>query len=279
MQCFQKDPNLRVSARKLLKHPWIVNARRSDSVVPKKSTEYEEAVRSVQEWNEALRSPEKGDLRRTFKSDRHSPAPTRGDISSPRISQMRDPLPTSTSKFGAERFWFHEFAEDDNWDDDFATAISPSALRLPHLRPHDNFGGMLSSEKLKAFASLDGTMLRNDDGFYYDNSQKSIQPSESDPLETIRPYPLPRSSAGTPHRQISPHQSDRPSVSPLQRVPILNPNPTPLRRQPRSASLYQENPVEDFSDLIVEDEVALDQKLGAFQVSVCHGYLSRVPIG
>lgn len=73
MQCFQKDPNLRVSARKLLKHPWIVNARRSDSVVPKKSTEYEEAVKSVQEWNEALRSPSAGTLKKSFKNDHQNP--------------------------------------------------------------------------------------------------------------------------------------------------------------------------------------------------------------
>jgi len=58
MQCFQKDPNLRVSARKLLKHPWIVNAKRIDSVVRASSTtNYDEAVKSVQKWNEALRSP------------------------------------------------------------------------------------------------------------------------------------------------------------------------------------------------------------------------------
>jgi serine/threonine protein kinase len=28
LTCFQKDPNLRVSAKKLMKHPWIVAARR-----------------------------------------------------------------------------------------------------------------------------------------------------------------------------------------------------------------------------------------------------------
>lgn len=57
MQCFQKDPNLRVSARKLLKHPWIVNAKRSDSVVRTPTTKYDEAVKSVQQWNAALQSP------------------------------------------------------------------------------------------------------------------------------------------------------------------------------------------------------------------------------
>lgn len=44
---------------------------------------------------------------------------------------------------------------DDNWDDDFATCISPSALQLPHMKPQDHFGGLLSAERLKAFATAD----------------------------------------------------------------------------------------------------------------------------
>ncbi|KAG9971252.1 hypothetical protein KCU78_g23609, partial [Aureobasidium melanogenum] len=56
MQCFQKDPNLRVTAKKLLKHPWILSGRRSDQPVAK-PTQYDEAVKSVQQWNEALKSP------------------------------------------------------------------------------------------------------------------------------------------------------------------------------------------------------------------------------
>lgn len=42
---------------------------------------------------------------------------------------------------------------DDNWDDDFPTGISPNGLHLPQLKPQDNFGGLLSSERLKALAS------------------------------------------------------------------------------------------------------------------------------
>jgi hypothetical protein len=45
-----------------VKHPWIVNARRTESVIPKKSTEYEEAVKSVQEWNAFLPRLEGWDL-------------------------------------------------------------------------------------------------------------------------------------------------------------------------------------------------------------------------
>lgn len=75
--CFQKDCNLRISAKKLLKHPWMVSARKQmldgkkksgDSAGEKATTEqegtkrplsnynYDEAVlKVVQEWNEALK--------------------------------------------------------------------------------------------------------------------------------------------------------------------------------------------------------------------------------
>ena len=69
--CFQKDCNLRISARKLLKHPWMVSARRqmNDGKLngrgkandpdgtkrPLSNYNYDEAVLKVQEWNEALK--------------------------------------------------------------------------------------------------------------------------------------------------------------------------------------------------------------------------------
>ncbi|OCF73077.1 STE/STE11/CDC15 protein kinase [Kwoniella mangroviensis CBS 8886] len=71
--CFQKDPNLRVSAKKLLRHPWMMSVKKSAEppvppVLPKSTpssrpqslrakkpmTVYDEAVQRVQEWNEAL---------------------------------------------------------------------------------------------------------------------------------------------------------------------------------------------------------------------------------
>ena len=69
MQCFQKDPNLRVSARKLLKHAWIVGSRRTDAPVAKPTTNYSEAVEEVKQWNEALKSPTgNGSFRASTKS-------------------------------------------------------------------------------------------------------------------------------------------------------------------------------------------------------------------
>lgn len=191
MQCFQKDPNLRVSARKLLKHPWIVNARRSDSVVPKKPTEYNEAVKSVQQWNEALKSPDAGSLRRASRPMSSSPIPGRREPPLILATPARGPLNLAKPRFMTEQFRSPDNTTDDNWDDDFTSAISPSALQLPHLRPHDNFGGMLSSEKLKAYASFETVTEETnwDDNFEGDLPMKTpSQLAESDPLQTIRAY-------------------------------------------------------------------------------------------
>lgn len=70
--CFQKDKNLRVSAKKLLRHPWMVSARKQlgshatadtkgrdgekeENRRPLSNYNYDEAVAKVQEWNEALK--------------------------------------------------------------------------------------------------------------------------------------------------------------------------------------------------------------------------------
>lgn len=69
-QCFQKDGNLRCGARKLLKHPWMLaakkqveeqnvrkaaNAGAGGSRQERPRSSYEDEVRTVKEWNEALR--------------------------------------------------------------------------------------------------------------------------------------------------------------------------------------------------------------------------------
>ncbi|ETS63963.1 hypothetical protein PaG_02296 [Moesziomyces aphidis] len=75
LHCFQKDANLRVSARKLLRHPWMSSARKQlDQLKSGGSlrvgaggtfnTPHEEAVKSVQEWNQALKEPPKQAVQR-----------------------------------------------------------------------------------------------------------------------------------------------------------------------------------------------------------------------
>lgn len=71
--CFQKDSNLRISAKKLLKHPWMVSARKqlsegrsragsttelkegSEGAKKPHNYNFDEALAKVQEWNEALK--------------------------------------------------------------------------------------------------------------------------------------------------------------------------------------------------------------------------------
>ncbi|KAL8737387.1 MAG: hypothetical protein Q9181_001724 [Wetmoreana brouardii] len=217
MQCFQKDPNLRVSARKLLKHPWIVNARRSDSVVPKKPTEYEEAVKSVQQWNEALKSPNAGSLRKAVRPTSSSPGPGKREAAHGLATPARGPLNLAKPRLTTEQFRSPDNLADDNWDDDFASAISPSALQLPHLRPHDNFGGLLSAEKLKAYASFETVTEEEnwDENFEGDLTVKSpLQPTHSDPLKTIRPY-CPQIAGPEQIKHTAPSRSPDQSRSPL----------------------------------------------------------------
>lgn len=56
--CFQKDPNLRISGKKLLRHPWMISARKQlgkEKVPGENPVYYDDAVQRVQEWNEALK--------------------------------------------------------------------------------------------------------------------------------------------------------------------------------------------------------------------------------
>jgi hypothetical protein len=99
MQCFQKDPNLRVSARKLLKHAWIVGCRRADAPVAKASGgNFDKAVEEVKQWNKALESS-KPSLRASTGSDA-SAGPGRFVGGTP----AKGPLSLSKLKPGAEVF-------------------------------------------------------------------------------------------------------------------------------------------------------------------------------
>ena len=274
MQCFQKDHNLRVSARKLLKHPWIVNARRSDSVVPKKSTEYEEAVKSVQQWNEALKSPN-ATLRKASRPTTASPVPQRRERPPSLATSNRGNLALLKPRAIAEQFRSPDHASDDNWDDDFASAISPSALQLPHLKPQDHFGGLLSAEKLKSFASFETVTEETnwDDNFEGDLTVKSpTQAASSDPLRTVRPY-LPARPSKEEKKDLTPIKSPKwrttQALSP-QKSRTGGVVQTKQARNDESKQIpltlqYRENSVEDYSDLIIDG--ALDSRLVLNQVS------------
>ena len=266
MQCFQKDPNLRVTARKLLKHPWIVNARRADAVIPKKPTEYNEAVKSVQQWNEALKSPDS--MRKCGRPVSSSPIPPgRRDPVTNLVNPPKGPLNLSKPKGATEQFRSREEDADDNWDDDFASAISPSALQLPHLRPQDNFGGLLSAEKLKSYASFE-TVTREanwDDNFEGDLTVKSpLQPSASNPIQMV---PLAaakgtRSSVKKSSLMKQPTAMKSPPNSSRQSKASHGNNAVKTSSKPKSLApimSFGENEGDDFSELIVTDDAVFDR--------------------
>ena len=281
MQCFQKDPNLRVSARKLLKHPWIVNAKRSDAIVPKKPTEYDEAVKSVQEWNEALKSPNAGSLRRASRPLSSSPIPGRREAPHATTAPAKVPMNLAKPKVTTDQFRSPSSTTDDNWDNDFDTAISPRALQLPHLKPQDNFGGLLSSEKLKQFASFETvTEETNWDGnFEGDLTVKSpLQMTQSDPLETIRPSQA-KSAEKKPQKSSfskCPESKRQPRATRGNAIPpTVHQSKPPIvaNKQIPSTKSYKESEEEDYSDLIADDETTFDVKFGIKKVpstlSIC----------
>jgi hypothetical protein len=282
IQCFQKDPNLRVSARKLLKHPWIVNARRSDSVVPKKPTEYDEAVKSVQQWNEALKSSNAGSIRKTCRPMSSSPVPARCDQPPVLNTPARRPLNLAKPRIMTEEFRSPDNATNDNWDADFASCISPGALQLPHLRPHDNFGGLLSAEKLKAFASFETVTEETnwDDNFEGDFTVRgSSQPAEYDVLQTIRPY-HPRTLVTNQVRATALSKSTEESKSPKASLPS-SPLSRPLQKQAvaakgaASAKLGREIVNEDYPDLAPSGGPAAGSTPALTKVLIIHERHSR----
>ncbi|RDL38065.1 Cell division control protein-like protein 15 [Venustampulla echinocandica] len=283
MQCFQKDPNLRVSARKLLKHAWIVGSRRTDAPIAKPPTNFSEAVEEVKQWNEALRSPTgPGSFRTSIKSNMTSPIPARRDPplrnvhndqqGTALITPAKGPLSIAKPKHSAEAFRSPESIGDDNWDDDFTSSISPSALHLPQFKPHDNFGGLLSADRLKAFASFD---MQNEDSDNWDSNFKGDLSTLRGPhrsievdtheLETIRPY---RVKPTVVTQDIKPpttskHGSRKTSVSapPRPKSPIKVQADEKLVLPIRPGAIYREQSVEDYSDIFMENDSIFDRRL------------------
>jgi hypothetical protein len=165
--------------------------------------------------------------------------------------------------------------DDDNWDDDFASAISPSALHLPQLKGQDNFGGLLSSDKLKAFASINDS--RNVSASYDDDFEgelmtirggDSYMDTESQE-KTIRP--IPRVVHDKPPEPIRGHRRSKTSfgksVGMVPRAsrprsptkPSLGNNKFELPARPDLA--YREQSVEDYSDLFVDNDNVFDTRV------------------
>ncbi|KAF8895111.1 hypothetical protein BD779DRAFT_1497502 [Infundibulicybe gibba] len=163
--CFQKDCNLRISAKKLLRHPWMVATRKqiadgkSSSNAKEKSSgaegterplsKFDEALLKVQEWNEALKSPSRPSKHPTKAQPRpSSPTPMMIPSTSMSSSIGTHPPPGplvwkngSAPNVKAAGFNLVEKIQPlafvlqppeeqtDNWDDDFEEGISFTKLQ------------------------------------------------------------------------------------------------------------------------------------------------------
>lgn len=282
-QCFLKDPNFRVSAKKLLKHPWIVNARRNDARDTKSATNYDEAVKEVQQWNEALKdSPTGAGARKNSRTATASPIPTGKEVSRPTSTSSRFTLTAPTLNDSTERFRSPEGEESDNWDDDFATAISPDALRLPHLRPLDHFRGIFSTAKVKPYASMDNSVdqnqVRRDDD--KDKTLKSpVQPTESyTPRTVLAVADKKHEVRHTRHRSEIPPKVKAKTVPTPRKTSLPTNKPAsgqtkqqfPTSKPPidlKQPQLHRESSFEDYSDIIAGNEEEFDSKVGMFWLS------------
>jgi hypothetical protein len=293
MECFQKNPTLRISAKRLLKHPWILSAKRTVPAVPTKPTEYQEAVKSVQEWNEALKSP--NSLRRSARlatgGPRNSPVPANGGAAVSRKNPTNVNLNIPKHRPTAESFRSPELDHDDNWDDDFAESISPRALQMPHLKPHDNFGGLFSSDRLKAFASFETVTEQAEFG----DGEATVKSSLN--LQHLQRTPqgfAPKAAGSAKANDAKARATILPSwsttaVSDVEERHDIQPKTAFLRGIPKAAhmpkskvaalarpsQLFREDTIEDYSDLLPSDEGAFERRLAAMQYAQPPAALSQ----
>jgi serine/threonine protein kinase len=280
MQCFQKDPNLRVTARKLLKHPFIMSAKKAESVVSKNVTEYTEAVKSVQEWNEALKdSPEGGLNRKNSRASAGSPLPM--------PSRAATKGQGNGTRTPADRFRALEDSNDDVWDNDFPTAITSNPLKFPQLRQKDQSGTQTRTEAAVPGAA---TTLAGKDNDVEDkdstlravkNKPGAQSASMAPPASTAR---RPASPTKTPARGHARHKSEVPKSrgkatttatprkvslpSTRQATELAKSKATPAKPavELQPTRLFRESSVEDFSDLIEANEGSLDTKLNRMKL-------------
>ncbi|CCJ30742.1 unnamed protein product [Pneumocystis jirovecii] len=129
MQCFQKDPNLRVSAKKLLKHPWLVKqGRLYDKIVPQSTSRYDDVIKSVQQWNAALKSPDIGTIRKASVYSTQPFKSTAFCFSANETKELTLKHVSEVNRLKTEAFRSPDDSITSNWDNDFITDISPSKL-------------------------------------------------------------------------------------------------------------------------------------------------------
>lgn len=148
LQCFQKDRNLRVSAKKLLRHPWMLAAKRQmDSAKrettqsrPSSGVDFDETVQKVQEWNKNLEAPPPSRARAPLEDHRMRSAEVVSALAkdsqdAPKAEPTRRNAPLPAALARSELGDIEEEAEEDNWDDDFEGSIASSRVKGASAQP------------------------------------------------------------------------------------------------------------------------------------------------
>ncbi|KAF2266751.1 hypothetical protein CC78DRAFT_513454 [Lojkania enalia] len=284
IECFQKNPALRISARKLLKHSWIVSAKKTIPTEQTQPLEYNHAVNAVQEWNEALNAPDSLRRGNRLASGINKEAPQFfPSKTSTASSQALMNVNIPKLRPNTESFRSPEVESNDNWDDDFAESISPSALHLPNLRAQDNFGGRFSHDKLKAFASFEAVTEEPShfDGEATVKSPLNLQsfrgmPEPFDEPETVRASSVRAKASGSRSTSLAMLAEERvegqPKTAFLRGVPKgpQLPKTKQVAAFARPSALFREDSVEDYSDLTAEDESAFQKHVKKYQAAQPH---------
>ncbi|KAE8255600.1 hypothetical protein A4X13_0g2984 [Tilletia indica] len=286
LHCFQKDQNLRVSARKLMRHPWMLNAKRqldqlkTGGSIGNRRTAHDEAVKSVQQWNQALKEPA-----------RPSNAPNVSTSSAGDMSVASPALPIGKAapapSLVAQRQKLVNLQQPeeqkDSWDDDFEDDItttkiaalekgapsvgqqsfekptSPEATRRPLIPQFVQQNTKPPPLVLQPRPPVDNAMGLFDG----DDDARTIRPTKSPRMNGFNQLPALSSPPSNPSRILSSSQDL--SQKTLQSPPSRHSRPRipPSMASPPPPAFSQ---VEDYSDLVSEgEEVHLDQQIKNYQ--------------
>ncbi|ORX91461.1 hypothetical protein K493DRAFT_50780 [Basidiobolus meristosporus CBS 931.73] len=237
MQCFQKDQNLRVSAKKLLKHPWIQSVLKRSVFRSQVSSKFDEDVRSVQLWNAALKetysSPRvnmnSSERRKKFAATYRSPEDMDGGIPTrPNAEKLFNltfsPYPSPAPiKAKLASTSIEPETDEDIWDDDFI--VSDSDLSLSRMKK----GGLQEESCIRVET-------------YIEEFDEYSPPDEIivGKLETIRLADQDMPSNGALQRRLQANLLDVDS------------------RKSRGISQYMETEEDDYSDLFGKSHIDVE---------------------
>ena len=211
--CFQKDCNLRISAKKLLKHPWMSSVRKqlqTDGIPGDRSlSNFDEALQKVQEWNEALKclystivliltlTTPTAPSRPLKHKDQHPQSEQRDRrIVSPTLPSSKSgtgnnnvllslahslPIPLSTQLVPSDKVangtLIQQPEEDnDNWDDDFEGNIPLGKFRSEFsIFPESS--GMMTSQAVDKAVDADRCEM--------DDNAQTIRPTRSPGAKSV----------------------------------------------------------------------------------------------